>query len=161
MQPLTLAVLEELEDLTWFSRVGIKADSTTAMVLDSWQEAIEHCGRFEWEEMRNEVGNLYCERIAQRSPARWRHWNEVANEVKAFTVPLVNRKIEAIVREHQLPEIFRVSVRADITMFCMETEYADVAPLEFFAGLSGWYLKGHFPCGWRDDRPPHGRFVIY
>jgi hypothetical protein len=161
VQPLTLTALEELEDAAWFSRVGIKADSTTAMVLDSWQEAIEHCGRFEWGEMRDEVTNLYREGIAQRSPERWRHWNEVAHEVKAFTVPLVNRKIEAVVREHQLPEIFRVNVRADITMFCMETEYADVTPLEFFAGLSGWYLKGHFPCGWRDDRPPHGRFVIY
>jgi hypothetical protein len=161
VQPLTLAALEELEDASWFSRVGIKADSTTAMVLDSWQEAIEHCGRFDWEEMRNEVMNLYRERLAQRSPERWRHWNEVAKEVKAFAVPLVNRKIETVVREHHLPEVFRVRVLTDITMFCMETEYADVTPLEFFAGFSCWYLKGHFPCGYREDALPHGRFVIY
>jgi hypothetical protein len=161
VQPLTLTVLEELEELSWFSRVGIKADSTTAMVLDSWQEAIEHCGRFEWEEMRNEAQNLYCEGVAQRSPERWRQWNEIAREVRARAIPLVNRKIEAVVRKHRLPEAFRHEVQADIIMFCMETEYADVAPLEFFAGLSGWYLKGHFPCGWRDDRLPHGRFVIY
>jgi hypothetical protein len=161
VHPGTIAILEEFEDASWFSRVGIKADSTTAMVLTSWTEAIEHCGSFEWEELRNEAKNQYCERLAERSPERWNRWNEVVNEVKKFTVPLVNRKIEAVVREHNLPEIFRVCVRADITMLCMESEYADVHPLEFFAGISSWYVRGHFPCGWRGDTAPHGRFVIY
>ena len=161
MHPATFALLEELENASWFSRVGIKADSTTAMVLASWPEAIEHCGSFEWEEMRNEVKNQYCERLAERSPKRWNRWNEVVNEVKNVTVPLVNRKIEAVVRAHHLPEIFRFCVRADITMLFMESEYADVSPMGFFAGISCWYIKGHFPCGWRGDTLPNGRFVIY
>jgi hypothetical protein len=161
MNPGTIATLEELENVRWFSRVGIKKDSTTAIVLGSWREAIEHCDSFEWECLRTEVVNQNCERVAERSPERWNHWNEVVKEVMKFTIPLVSRKIEAVVREHHLPEIFCAQVRNDITMLCMESEYADVCPLGFFAGSYYWYAKGHFPCGWRGDMAPHGRFVIY
>lgn len=161
MHPRTFATLKELEDAPWFSRVGIKKDSTTAIVVGSWPEAIEHCGAFDWEELRNEAMNQYCERLAERSPERWHHWNEVVREVEKFTIPLVNRKIEAVVRAHHLPEVFGFRVRTDIAALCMESEYADVCPPGFFAGNSYWYVKGHFPCGWSGNMPPHGRLVIY
>jgi len=125
--------------------------------VGSWPQAIEHCSSFDWECLRTE----YCERLAERSRERWKHWNEVVDEVKKFTIPLVDRKIKAVVREHDLPEIFRVRVRVDITALGLESEFADVCPLGFFAGNSYWYVKGHFPCGWSGGMFPKGRLVIY
>jgi hypothetical protein len=161
MHPRTLAALKELEKASWFSRVGIKKDSTTALVLASWREAIEHCGSFEWEELCLEAMNQYCERLAERSAERWNHWNEIVAAVKKFTVPLVNRKIEAVVREHDLPEIFGFQVQFDITALCMEGEYSDVYPPGFFADNGYWYVNGHFPCGWSGGVFPKGRLVVY
>jgi hypothetical protein len=165
MHPRTIATLEELENARWFSRVGIKKDSTTAIVVGSWPEAIEHCDSFDWDCLRTEAMNQYCESIFARSRERWNLWNEVAREVKRFTVPLVDSKIEAVVREHQLPEVFGIRVRMDIGALCMESEYADVCPLGFFTSISYWYVNGHFPCGWSGNMPwgppPQGKLVIY
>jgi hypothetical protein len=161
MHPRTIATLEELENAHWFSRVGIKKDSTMAIVVSSWPEAIEHCDSFEWECLRTEAMNQYCERVAERSPEPWNCWNEVGKEVMSITVPLVNRKIETVVREHHLPKIFGVRVRFDIAALCMESEYADVCPLGFFTSNSYWYANGHFPCGWSGGVPPDGKLVIY
>jgi hypothetical protein len=161
VRPITFTALEDLGNASWFSRVGIKADSTTAIVLTSWPEAIEHCGSFEWEELCDEAMNQYCERLVERSVERWNHWNEIVDEVKKYTIPLVNRKIEAVVREHNLPEIFGVQVHADITSLCMECEYADVYPPGFFASNGYWYVNGHFPCGWSGGVFPKGKLVVY
>jgi hypothetical protein len=161
MHPGTIATLEELEQASWFSRVGMKKDSTTAIVLASWPEAIEHCSSPEWDDLCNEAQNQYCERLVERSMERWERWNDVVDEVKKATIPLVNRKIEAVVRAHDLPEIFAAQVHADITSILMEAEYADVYPPGFFASNGYWYVNGHFPCGWSGGVFPKGQLVIY
>jgi hypothetical protein len=160
MQPSTIATLDLLEAAVWFSRVGVK-DAETAIVLSSWQEAIEHSESYEWECLRNEALNQYCERIAQRSRERWRLWNEVVVEVNKFAEPLVERKIAAVVREHNLPRIFEAQVQFDTIGICVESEYADVCPPSFFTANAYWYVNGHFPCGWKGDFPPKGTPVIY
>jgi hypothetical protein len=161
MHPRTIATLQELEEAHWFSRVGIQQDSTTAIVVGSWPEAIEHCRSPEWEDLCLEAKNQYCERIAERSPERWSHWNEIAAEVRAIAIPFVERKIESTVRDNDLPEIFGVQVCADVLMLCMEAEYADIVAPGFFAANAYWYVNGHFPCGWSGGFPPMGRLVIY
>ena len=69
MHPRTVAALEEIENASWFSRVGIKEESSTAIVLASWPEAIEYCDSSEWENLRldalNHIVNLL--RVAQRN----------------------------------------------------------------------------------------------
>jgi hypothetical protein len=62
MHPTTIATLDKLENAAWFSRVGIK-DTDVAIVLSSWQEAIEHCGLIERENLCLEAHNQYCERL--------------------------------------------------------------------------------------------------
>jgi hypothetical protein len=160
MQPWTIGTLHELEAAPWFSRVGVK-DAETAIVLTSWPEAIEHSRSYEWEFLRTEALNQYRERIAERSKERLSAWNDVLRRVKKLTDPLVERKIAAVVREHNLPEIFAARVRNDISGVCMESEYADVYPPGFFASNAYWYVSGHFPCGWRGEFPPKGQLVIY
>jgi hypothetical protein len=157
----TIVALQALEEARWFSRVGIEQDSTTAIVVGSWPEAIEYCSSPEWEDLRLEAVNQYCERIVKRSPERWGHWNEIVAEVRAVAIPFVERKIEPTVRKNDLPEIFGVRVRADIINLCMEAEYADVCPPAFFAASAYWYVNGHFPCGWSGGFPPKGRLVVY
>jgi hypothetical protein len=159
MHSRTIATLDRLEKAFWFSRVGINEGSSAA-VVSSWPEAIEHCDSSEWEDLQGEELNQYRECIARRSKERLQLWNDTVDEVKKITRPLVARKIAAVVREHALPEIFKIQVNWDITGFCMESEYADVCKPGFFTGIGYWYVKGHFPCGW-SGAFPQGKLVIY
>jgi hypothetical protein len=127
MHPRTTATLERLEDANWFSCVGIK-DTTVAIVLSSWQEAIQHCSSMGWQNLLLEADNQYVLRVLERSKERYRMWNDVVAEMKQTTIPLVRRKIEAVVREHRLPQVFEDTVQWDILGVCMEAEYADVFP---------------------------------
>jgi hypothetical protein len=159
VHPRTISTLDKLERAAWFSRVGVH-DATTAIILASWQEAIEHCASIEWENLCLEATNQYRERLAERSKERFGTWNDTVDELKKTTVPFVRRKIEAATRLHKLPSLFEDTVQWDILGACMEAEYADIYPPGFYGSNAYWYIKGHFPCGWRGEFPK-GQLVVY
>lgn len=130
------------------------------IVLTSWQEAIEQCSSIEWENLCLEAQNQYGERLRERSKERFNQWNEVAAMLKETTIPFVQRKIERVVRQYNLPTVFENMVQWDILGVCRESEFADVYPPGFFASNAYWYMKGHFPCGWQGEFPK-GTLIIY
>jgi hypothetical protein len=146
MHPRTVATLEVLDKAVWFSRVGVKA-TEVAIVLSSWEEAIEHCSSIEWENLGLEAANQYRERLVVNSKERFRKWNEIAEEVRTIAIPFVREKIDMVRQEYNLPEVFVNTVEWDIIHLCMEAEYADLCPPGYYAGLAYWYKAGHFPCG--------------
>jgi hypothetical protein len=159
MHSRTIVALDRLEKASWFSRVGINEGSNIAVVR-SWSEAVYHCDSSAWEDLQLEALNKYREYMARRSKDRLRLWNGLVDEVTKITRPLVDRKIAAVIRENNLPEIFSIQVNYDIIGVGMEAEYADVCPPGFFTSLGDWYVKGHFPCGWW-GMFPQGRLVVY
>jgi hypothetical protein len=159
MHPRTIVTLQTLEEADWFSCVGLK-DAEAAIVLSSWDEAIAHCASPEWEDLCLEAANQYRTRLVERSRERFAKWNDVVDDVKKTTLSFVRRKIEAVVRKHNLPKVFEDTVQWDILHLCMESEYADVCPPGFYASQAYWYVKGHFPCGWKEDFPK-GVLVVY
>ena len=159
MHRRTLATLDQLEEANWFAQVGVR-DTNAAIVLSSWEEAIAHCGSIEWENLCLEALNQYCERLVERSKDRFNKWNEIALELKKTTEPFVRQKIETVVRQNNLPEVFEKMVQWDILHVCMESEYADVYQPGFYASQAFWYTKGHYPCGWQGDFPK-GKLIIY
>ena len=160
MHSRTIATLDRLEKISWFSRVGINEGSSVAFVR-SWSEAIHHCGSPAWEDFQLDAQNQNSAQVAQRSKERvHRRWNDTVEEVKRITRPLVARKIAAVVRENNLPEIFSIQVNYDMLGVCMEVEYADGCVPGLFTSLGHWYLNGHFPCGWWGMFPA-GRLVVY
>lgn len=159
MHPRTEATLEQLRQAHWFSRVGVH-DAKVARVLSSWREAIEHCTSPDWEDLCQEAVNQYSERLIERSPERYRHWNAVVEMVRPVARALVNEKTRDVVERYRLPKGFVDTVRWDIIHLLMEAEYADVYPPGFFASQAYWYVKGHFPCGW-DGVFPQGLLIIY
>ncbi len=155
----TIARINQLEAAPWFSRVGVAAGSSVAAV-SFWPEAIDYCDAQGWDNLRQEMLNQYRVYIHQHHRARLQDWNERIEAVKNFTEPLVERKTSAVIRENGLPDIFRIAVRFDITIFCMEAEYDDICPPSFFTRLGAWYLDGHFPCGcWGPF--PEGKLIVY
>jgi len=161
MNPRTIATLDELHAVEWFRNVGVN-DAETAIVLSSWQEAIESCAGDDWQDLLIEAPNQYRERLIEKSRERFRQWNDIVVEVKPFAQALVLEKIAKVVAANNLPKVFVDTVNWDILHLCMECEFADVYPPGFFASHAYWYLNGHFPCGWRGGPfPEEGRLVVY
>jgi len=131
-----------------------------AVVLSSWQEALESSESDEWQNLCLEAANQLRERILERSRERLLQWNEIVDDLKKVTIPFVRRKIEAVVQTHHLPVCFEDTVQWDILHLCMESEYADVVAPAFYASQAYWYMKGHFPCGWEGEFP-EGKLIIF
>jgi len=161
----TVATLQELEKAKWFSRVGQPFTNEgkielPVVIVPSWKDAMNYCSADEWGLVLNESTNLFTEKLRKESVEEFQTWNDRVADVKKVSVPLVKRKIEAVQREHNLPEIFELTVHAQISMVLMEAEYAHVIEPENFAKLAFWFVNGHFPCGWKGEFP-NGNLVIY
>jgi hypothetical protein len=159
MHPRTEATLRDLTQTKWFRSVGVR-DSEAVEVLSSWQEAVEHCSSPEWEDLCLEAANQYRARIAERDPAQFERWNDVVAEIKPTTQALVFEKTKDVMAENNLPKIFQDTVDWDILHVCMEAEFADIFPPGFYASQAYWYVKGHFPCGWKGNFPK-GTLIVY
>lgn len=159
LQPQTLATLRQLDEASWFTNVGVK-DSHLVTVVSSWEEAMQRCASAEWENLCLEAVNQYRERLAEKDIHRLAQWNDLVAAVKQVILPMVERKIAAVVRVNSLPQVFGDTVQWDMLHVCMEAEYAEVFPPGFYASQAYWYLKGHFPCGWDGDFP-NGKLVVF
>lgn len=159
MHQRTVATLQELEHCDWFRAAGHR-DADGVEILSSWFEAIESCSSPDWQDLLLETANRFREHLAERSMDRFRRWNEIVLAVKPITMALVAEKTRVVVLENDLPQVFLNTVNWDILHLCMESEYADVFPPRFYASLAYWYVRGHFPCGWRGDYQA-GTLVIY
>ena len=159
MRTRTIATLEHLESAKWFANVGIR-DVKTPIVLNSWKEAIDACGSPEWKEINLEMANQLSEKLSNQAPDRFTKWNEIVKECKEKTIPLISKKTESVVKINSLPKSFLNAVNWDILHICLEAEFSDSLPLGYFASQGFWYIKGHFPCGWR-GKFPQGQLVVY
>ena len=160
MHPRTQATLDKLQQSEWFRNVGVR-DAESADVLSSWQDAIESCGSVEWEELCQQAVDQYCARIQERSSAEYERWNEAVIAIKPTSQALVAEKTRDLISKEGLPKVFLDTVDWDILHICMEAEFSDVYPPGFYASQAYWYVKGHFPCGWRGSFPSGGKLIIY
>ena len=162
MRARTIVILERLERAHWFSRVGVH-DTDEAIVLSSWNEAIEHCSTLEWENFCLDAVNDYREQLRERFHERSQKWNDVVADVRPPVYAIVRRKVELVSCRNDLPKVFEDTVRWDILNLCIEMEHADLCPPGFYAKQTEWYLKGHFPCGWHESvsEYPRGKPIIY
>ena len=159
MQQRTVDALAKLRRADWFRNVGVR-DTQHADVLSSWQAAIESCASLDWENLGLDAANEYRARLRRTDPRALSTWNDAANSLRPLVLALVREKTRAVVEANQLPKVFTDNVNWDIMHYFLECEYGDICAPSFFAAKADWYLKGHFPCGWRGPLAG-GRFLIY
>jgi hypothetical protein len=153
MQQRTRELLADLDSTDWFSTVGRLFQEplpNDVMFVSSWVEAVECCGSISWENYTLEQRNILTSHLHDHARDRYRCWNEIVDEVKAASIPMLERRIGPMVKVHDLPEIVGDCVRWDVLGACMESEYADICPTSFFTDMMVWYKRGRFPCGWGD-----------
>jgi hypothetical protein len=160
MHARTAATLDKLRGETWFRNVGLQ-DTEAAEVLSSWDEAIRSCSSPEWIGLCHDAVDAYCARIQARSPSDYKNWNQIVLSIRPNVISLVREMTETVIQQNGLPRVFLDSVGWDILHACMESELADIFPPGFYASQAYWYMKGHFPCGWKGPFPEGGTLLIY
>ena len=151
MQQRTRELLAALEGSDWFSTVGQPVPEpllNKVVIVSSWAEAVECCASISWENFTLEQRNLLTSYLHDHAQERYQSWNQIVDDAKAALIPMVDRKMEPVIRQHALPEVVGHCVCWDVLGACMESEYADICSPGFFTVLMGWYMKGRFPCGW-------------
>ena len=159
MLPITAQAFEDLERAQWFSRVGV-VDTAAARVVGSWGEAIALCSTIDWENFLIDRANDFRDRLRAISVSDYNRWNSVAIPVKRVAEQMIVEKTHGIVRALRMPPEFVHRIRVDLIHMAIELEYSEICPPGFFAGQGGWYVKGHFPCGW-EGAFPKGRLIVY
>jgi hypothetical protein len=157
--PATLATLVRLERSNWLSMVGVK-DTTKALVLSSWSDAIASETESDWQDIKLEAANRFRVKLLRQDKTRFNQWNSIVDRVKPIVLELVERKTSRVVLQESLPKAFLDAVQWDILHLFMETEFSDLIEPAFYAGTAYWYASGHFPCGWEGELPA-GRPIIY
>lgn len=149
-----------LIDADWFSRVGQPSGASEVIQVNSWGVAIEHVRAIEWENLHLDLFNRLANAVLEYYGEEECPMDPVGDELRATLVPVSEEKISAA-RLHPCVEDFvRVHSTADLVLACLETEYEEFAERTFFQSLSGWYLKGHFPCGWQGEYP-EGKLILF
>ena len=151
MQQRTRELLADLDSADWFSTVGQPFPEpipNEVIFISSWAEAVECCDSISWENYTLDQRNILTSHLHDHARDRYRCWNQIVDEVKAASNPMLERKIGPIVKDRALPEIVGHSVRWDVLGACMKQGSTPTSPTAFFTDLMGWYKRGRFPCGW-------------
>jgi hypothetical protein len=146
VNPLLITVANQLRTTRLFSSVGVKQQDAVHH-LQSWEEAHAWATRSEWEVLLDEederVKRLTNELDASQRTARdaevHKHYRLLLADTFFFAIP------DRLIRQELEPVIV-----GNLHSMLYEAEYADLCPPGFVTTtLLPWYLRGHFPCGWK------------
>lgn len=159
MKPDTLSRLNELGAVDWFRAVG-QPDTTEAIVLRDWPEALARLESEEWTFVLTDEVGRYHQRLRLAAPARAQQWNEMLDALRPDLMALVERQLERAPAKLNAARAFGQVVNYDIMMYAVELEHADVCPPGFYTEQARWYARGHVPCG-RESYIRPGRTIVY
>jgi hypothetical protein len=157
MQRETSQLLKELKRLEWFENVGRPIRGRTVARVHSWQEALATELWARWGDLLLDAGqNDLSAQVPDAAP----DWNEVVDALSPRVDSLVRAKTLALCRRLKLGERFVNRVGYAVLLACLEGEYRRYARSSFNSDVMGWYLRGHFPCGWEGEYPA-GRMIVF
>jgi hypothetical protein len=148
MNQRTLNQLKELKAFPWFVNVG-KPAGGDFLVVPSWIEAVDLCVGEVWTSVQHQVKNQIAEEVTLKDYWRSEEWNDVAAQLEGEIFAIV----EPLQKSLRMNPRVGDSIRWDLFMICLESEFSDlVEPMFFMRRLKPVYAAGHFPCGWEGPK---------
>ena len=103
----------------------------------------------EWTDFRHEVGNLLGEAVQRVSSKRYNsEWNKVVHKVSSQVREISREKARSFPGDSAEDDI-----AWDLLGACCEIHFNDIVPSGLFTLMSGCYLQGFLPFGWKGDFP--------
>ena len=156
----TAEAIETLRKAEWFAALG-RQDRQGVVTVSSWLEAVAHCASPKWQEVHSNGHYFFAHEVQKTSPERYAQWNAVKEWLRPIGYDLAIEKAKPIVERDDLPEVVLECAKTDMFCLLVEAEFQDVVPKGgLYRGLSFYYSRGHFPCGW-DGEFPKGKLIIF
>jgi hypothetical protein len=160
-----LKTLEILKKVDWFSRVGQEIELESSMTgkieqCHSWDEALE-ANNVHWRNIKLRAQNQLTMFLDVKHHELYQTWNDVVGEIKPFIDELfqVNPIETNLSKVADIETIKKITVQ-DIRRLLIEASWSHLAEPVFFTPVTFWYIKGHFPCGWRGEYP-NGKLLVF
>ena len=161
MNEKTRSLLEQLRSTVLFCNVGCPVAASAVATVNNWKQAIKLLTSRESKYAWGEAQNRLTEKLHYKHPERYhRVWNTKVEEIRKKIKELVTPQARELMKTHKLIDTFPNYVVGDFVSACMEFEYSDIVPPQFYAETAKWYLDGHLPCGW-EGAFPEGRLIVY
>jgi hypothetical protein len=159
--PTAQAFVDALAKAPLFAHVGEpRPPRWKAVAITSWKDALNGRRNQHKDNQHLEARNALTMFLSDHRPGDDRRWNDITSKWKPVVAAIVTPVCEELVRRERLPRSPLDDIRWDCLAACMEYEYADVRKPAFYHRLAGFYLAGHFPCGY-DGWYPDGKHEIY
>jgi hypothetical protein len=155
-----IELIEKLIQAPWFQHVEMPLEAESAVHVYSWQQAMELCLSYEWEDICLDASNGLSEILDRDHTDRYQQWNKIVHEVDDRLKSAIESVARRTIAEHGLPEKFEWVLVNTACMACVEAEYSDIVPPAFFMEVASWYLAGHLPCG-LTEKYPNGKLMIF
>lgn len=151
MKSETRDLLQSFKGFSWFHAVGSPFDEALAddvIAVSSWAQAVKCCSSTAHGNFQLEQKNRLTVYLHDHARDRYRNWNVLVEQVKSVLMPMLDVDLDPLLYHLKLPTDVRDTVNWDLLAACMELEYADIRPPDYFTGIIHWYRSGRFPCGW-------------
>jgi hypothetical protein len=157
-------VIEVLNQVKWFENCGKPLDLEPSMIGKieqclSWEEAIQESEKYEWKCIKNEAINQISEYLDTHHRKVYQNWNIVIGEIQPILDAVYEKKIMINLTGKSNNEAGK-SIRRDVLRLLLETHWSYLVEPVFFTPVTFWYIKGHFPCGWRGNFPD-GKLLVF
>jgi len=145
-----------------FTNVGRFQGEEGTIPVSSWEQALSACEEDDWFQLTDWLPNEVFAEVSRKAKSRYQEWNQHVQAIEKRLKPWVDSQVQ-LVSPNLAPqnlEIFHGRILWELMHATLETEYGDIISKGFFSVLAGWYLRGHFPCGWKGEYPD-GRLVVF
>ena len=159
MNQSTRSLIGEFGKLDFFNMCGLPGDASVIHV-DDWDTAIWMITHPDWTDYKEWFWSDRLRVLSMEFPQEIKTWNDVVDEVKSFTEPLVDEIERARFAGQEVPKDVFDAIRWDLVQGCMEREYEEIVPNSIYTKLAEQYLAGRLPCGWDGDYPD-GSVVVF
>src|SRR4051812_39445487 len=130
MHPRTELVLGRLRRIAWFANVG-KVGLPHAIILNSWEAAIESSNSALWRRIRLEAANWYSAEIARRVHGPSPRWSEVTAALRPHCEAVVPEKLGTLSSLGSAVSALTDILEWDVLHICLESEFADIIGFGF------------------------------
>jgi hypothetical protein len=147
--PTAESFLESLAAAPLFACVGQPLPAEwNAVAITSWKDALNAKRNRHKDNQHLEARNELSSFLSHNHPDDDRRWNDLTRKWSPRVKAIVTPVCEALVRREGLEGSPLSDIRWDCLAACMEYEYAGLRRPSFYHHVAGFYLKGHFPCGY-------------
>ncbi len=131
-----------------------------AVAVTSWKDALHGTRNRHKTNQHLEARNAFTTSLSRHHPQDYGTWNELVRRWRPVIQSIVIPICETVVEQERLRRSPVDDLSWDLLGACLEYEYAPVQRPAFYHRLAGFYLAGHFPCGY-EGWYPHGRHEIF